>query len=358
MTDARLTRVENDPIHEAAAEWVVRLQDPEVSLEDSVAWQAWMKADGRHAEAFNRVSEVSGLVREVSAPRARSAQELGRDAYDGSVALGDWVARRHPGRMRLEQKGRRFVLALAAAVAMVAVGLIALRGTGAPGVTPHVINTSVGENRSVTLDDGSKVVLGGNTRLEVALTREARLIELANGEAFFTVARDATRPFKVRAGDATVVAVGTEFNVRKSSDRALVSVVEGRVRVEPAPHVLPNFVLRELRPNARPVQLDAGQQTLAGTGGIELASDIEDPDAVTSWQTGRLAFRLQPLRYVLEDVNRYAMRPIVAADENVGAIVITGTVTSDNVEGWVRSLERGFGLRAIEESGRIVLRRR
>jgi transmembrane sensor len=187
------------------------------------------------------------------------------------------------------------------------------------------------------------------------LSARARAITLSKGEALFTVAKDAIRPFRVRVGDATIVALGTAFDVQLGSDRAIVSVTEGRVLVEPVAHFLPVSVLQEFRPKLRTVHVDAGQQTIAWSAGIEEPTEVEDPAAATAWRTGRLAFRLQPLRYVLEDVNRYAQKPIVLADPNLGSIVITGTVERDRIPGWVSSLERDFDLEATEESDRIVL---
>jgi transmembrane sensor len=170
------------------------------------------------------------------------------------------------------------------------------------------------------------------------------------------VAKDPARPFEVHAGDATIVAVGTAFNVERDSDRSIVSVTEGRVVVEPVAHFLPVSVLHEFKPKLRSVRLDAGQQTTAGSAGIEEPTKMEDP--ATGWQTGHLAFRLQPLRYVLEDVNRYAHKPIVLEGGDVGDLVITGTVERENIGGWVKSLERAFDLQATEEADRIVLRPR
>jgi transmembrane sensor len=74
-----------------------------------------------------------------------------------------------------------------------------------------------------------------------------------------------------------------------------------------------------------------------------------------SSQTGRLAFRLEPLHYVLEDVNRYARKPIVLEGEGLGELTITGTVERDNIKGWISSLERVFDLEATEEADRIVI---
>ena len=311
-----------------------------------------MKEDAHNAQAFARVEAVSSLMRDVPAPRDASARELARDSYDASIALKEW--RTPPRRARL--------FAMAASVALLAGGLSFVLYLSAPGLRSdnagYVLTTPVGENRTVSLRDGSKIMLGGDTRIAIDLSENIRDIELSRGEALFTVARDPARPFRVRAGEATVVALGTEFNVRRGSDRAVVSVTEGQVLVEPAPSILPAAILREFKPKLRPVHLNAGQQTMAGHAGIESATQIEDSAAATSWQSGQLAFRMEPLRYVVEDVNRYVPKPIILGDDRLGTLVITGMVTRENIDGWIQSLERTFSLHAVEESDRIVLSRR
>jgi len=347
MTDRSLplpSDIERDPVHQAAAEWFVRLQDAQVSMDEVVAWQNWVSESPRHADAFARIEETSQALRSLTSLTAVPARHLAADGYDGSVPLRDYAklrARRRPW------------LALAAAIAGVAIAAVFWNNS-----SPSVYTTAVGENRRVALADGSTIALGGDTRVEVALSRKVRSIELARGEALFKVAKDPDRPFEVRAGAATVIAVGTEFNVQRGSDRAIVLVTEGRVLVEPVSHFLPLSVLLEFKPKLRPVHLDAGQQTMAGIAGIEEPTRVEDPTAATAWQTGRLAFHLQPLRYVLEDVNRYAPKRIVLGDDALGSLVITGTVQRENIGGWIDSLERAFELQAIEESDRIVIRGR
>jgi ferric-dicitrate binding protein FerR (iron transport regulator) len=75
---------------------------------------------------------------------------------------------------------------------------------------------------------------------------------------------------------------------------------------------------------------------------------------ISFWRTSSL----RPLRDVLEDVNRYAPKRIVLEGDDVGALMITGTVERANIAGWVKSLERAFDLRATEEPDRIVIRSR
>ena len=108
----------------------------------------------------------------------------------------------------------------------------------------------------------------------------------------------------------------------------------------------------------RPIRLPAGEQAMAWIGGIDTPSKIKDAAAVTSWQRRRLAFRLEPLRYVVQDVNRYSTRPIVLADGATGDLLITGTLSVDDIPGWIDSLQRAFNLEPLQKGDHILLRRR
>jgi transmembrane sensor len=340
--------IERDPVHQAAADWLVRLQGNEVSLEEILAWQTWLNESPHNARAFARIEELSQVLRTLPQPQAISAKELARDDYDASVPLKDW---------KTSQRVLRpwITLTLAALLAGIA---FTLNTVFWKTPVPRTFSTAVGENRNVTLSDGSSIALGGDTRIEVSFSNKLRAIELSRGEALFTVVKDAVRPFEVHVGDATIVAVGTAFNVQRDSDRAVVLVTEGRVLVEPTSHLLPVEVLQEFQPKLRTVRVDAGQQTTAGRTGIDEPTQAPDPAAATAWRTGRLAFRLQPLHYVLEDVNRYSPKPIVLEGPGLGTLLITGTVERDNIAGWVSSLERAFDLQSTEEADRIVIRAR
>jgi ferric-dicitrate binding protein FerR (iron transport regulator) len=118
-----------------------------------------------------------------------------------------------------------------------------------------------GENRSVSLAAGSTVILGGDSRIDVRYSEHERHIELVRGEAFFKVAHDSERPPTVSAGHAIVTAVGTAFDARCGVDKVLVSVVEGRVRVEPWAPFVPLALLTSIQPKLAPLAVSAGQET-------------------------------------------------------------------------------------------------
>jgi transmembrane sensor len=324
------TDAEHDPIHEAAAEWFTRLQDPELGIEDTASWQEWMAADPRHADAFRRIEEVWR-----DAALIDDAGRSDRVRYEPGTSVTKWMSRQAVRR-------RAFAgLALAATLACALIGGAWFLSSR----SGQQFETRVGQNRSVILADGSQVALGGATAIRVDMKDEARRIVLMRGQAFFTVARDPSRPFRVEAGNTTVTAVGTAFDVRRSAERVVVAVVEGRVTVEGDEH-------------GASVPVTAGQSTTVNRSSVKNAVPMTSTAAATAWQSGHLSFDHEPLRYVLEDVNRYSAKPILAEDGDVGNLLITGTVLSDNVTGWITSIESAFDLEAVDEGDRIVLRLR
>jgi transmembrane sensor len=348
MTDSWWGDAEHDPTHEAAADWFARLQRDDISADDLVAWQRWLAADERNAEAFSRLEDLCAMLRDVPRPVVRVASSAERPAYNGAEAITDWQARR----------GSRRSFALAASLLLA--GLLAATW-GAwklhdAAVSPsQVIETRVGENRTVQLADGSRVTLGGSTSLLASFAPTSRSIELTRGEALFQVAKDRSRPFRVQAGSATVTAVGTEFNVRRRETRVDVAVVEGEVVVESAPEPLADA--GTARPE-REIRVAAGEKTVVGNDGVQATSHFTESDAPIAWRSGRLVFENEPLREVVEDVNRYSRKRLAVEDESVGNLRFTGTVVNGNVDGWIASIEDVFSLEAVQEPDRVVLKHR
>lgn len=323
---------EHDPIHEAAAEWFTRLQDAALTVEVTTAWQEWLGADPRHREAFRRIEDV---WRDAAAIEDYGQREGGH--YDPEISVSAWRAERAAAARR----ETLLVFAWAAIVTTAVVGGYWFF-TGGFG---QRLETRVGEHRSISLSDGSHVALGADTAIRVDMSDRGRRVELLRGEAFFQIAKDPNRPFSVRAGEASVTAVGTAFDVRFNTERVVVAVVEGRVTVGDA----------EIA--SLPVAVAAGEKTVVVKSRVLGATSMQSPTAATAWQSGRLSFDREPLRYVLEDVNRYATKPIVLAEVETGDLLITGTVLSDSISGWVASLESAFGLESVDEGRRILLKR-
>ena len=346
---------DRDPVYAVAADWLSRLQQRRLTLEETLAWQDWMSQEPRHRQAFAELEELWEKFDSVPVPDPVSPQALRADTYDGSVPVSHWVAQPRTVPLR---NGRRLALAAMLLIALTSLGVGSLF---APSIVTNsgegrTYATAVGQNENIRLADGSSVQLGGSTRLRVMMGPRLRQIDLLAGEACFDVAQDRTRPFSVRAGSATVTAVGTEFNVRRSDDRVVVSVIEGRVLVQPMSSVVPISWLPATVALGSAAPLSAGQRTTLNRRGLESTQTVSDASSAVAWQHGRLAFESEPLRYVVQDVNRYASKPIVLADARMGDIRVTGTVTETNIIGWINSLQAAFGIRAQIDADRIVLR--
>ena len=353
---------EYDAIAFAAAEWIVRLQQTGLSLDEVSEWQRWMRSDERHAEVFKRLEKLWGKFDAIEVPPHPSSRALSSDAYDASVPVGEWLRSAETAGKASDAHRRYPTRSFAAACAMLAcvvvtAGALYRGGMRQTELARQMIETAVGENRSLTLADGSSVALGGHTRLSFSLRANVREIILEDGEAFFAVAKDPSRPFQVHAGNATVTAVGTEFDVHRSDDRVTVAVLEGRVMVQPMAPLMPVSWLPASRPVGQAAALAAGERTTVNRNGVESTSELTNAQSAIEWQDGQLAFEGESLRYVVQDVNRYSSKPIVIADEKTAALRITGTISHSNVLGWVRSLQPAFGVRAEIEPNRIVLRK-
>ena len=200
------------------------------------------------------------------------------------------------------------------------------------------------------MQDGSKITLNTDSENRVTVTAKERHVDLQQGEAFFEVAQDRARPFVVHAGNKRVIAVGTKFSVRRDARDVEVVVTEGKVRIETGE-----------RPG-RPGKADAGTVVTAGT--IAQASDegvllqtkqLAEAEESLSWRQGVLVFRQMTLAEASAEFNRYNTRKIVFEDPRVADLRVAGSFRADNVEAFVRLLERGYPLRAEERGDQFVL---
>lgn len=213
----------------------------------------------------------------------------------------------------------------------------------------HIYGTPVGTIAPVVLADGSRITLDSNTRIEVALDTDRRLVRLDQGEALFDVAKDPMRPMIVEVADKRVTAVGTEFSVRRDSDEIRVLVKEGRIRIDdgrgPA--------------GANTAELDAGGE--ASTNGSDIATErvgLTEIERALSWREGYLEFHETPLPQVVAEFNRYRVQRIEIDDPRLNAIRIGGRFRCTDVTAFLALLEKGFPVAVTRDGTRVGLHRR
>ena len=301
----------------AAADWWTRLRDPQAGEASLEQWLDWTAQDARHLAAFEYVSAFGERLGTLDAGARRRL-------------LGEFAPAVAPRR-------RRWLPLAAAAALAVAIGAgFLLWGRLAVDAAVPVTYASVtGQNRDIVLADGSEVTLGGASRLSVRFSQGARQVALEAGEAYFQVVHDAQRPFVVTAGDITVRDIGTAFDVRRTGARVAVAVTRGRVRVAgPGGASAPG----------RRLDAVAGQRVAWDPHARTLSLGTATPEQAIGWRSNRLEFVDEPLAVVISNVNRYSRRPVQADGVDLSGLSFTGTVRTDEIDGWLRALPQVFPL--------------
>lgn len=306
---------------EQAAFWWQVFQDGEATAADHREFADWTSRSREHVEAY---LEVALLHKALKAPTVRwpetSAEQLIREARAAPPDPVQLQPHTPSTPQRQESRPPRWRLALAAA----ATAIFAFIGGGIFWMLGQTrqYETALGEQRQVTLCDGTRVTLNTASKIEVRLRKSCRNVRLVQGEALFEVAQDAKRPFDVNAGDATVRAVGTQFNVDTRPQQTTVTVVEGRVA----------FVSGQV-----PV-LIAGDRLVVTAAGTATISHGVNVEAALAWTRNQLVFENRPLGEVAEEFNRYNGGRIVIESESLHAEKVTGTFQSNNPVAFVQFL--------------------
>jgi transmembrane sensor len=221
--------------------------------------------------------------------------------------------------------------------------------------------TAIGEQRTVPLDDGSRIALNSNSKIKIEFTAERRAVRLLRGEAFFEVAHNAVRPFVVIAGDNQVTAVGTAFEVRYEPDHIDVTLVEGKVNV--------TSTAEPLAVPASVASSKTGVSTLSSSGyamtagerltiakGAPATIDAPRLDAVTAWRRGEVMLDDTPLADAVAEMNRYNKSALVVDESRIATLHISGIYHTGDSEGFAQTVAQLYGLQVTQEGGQIHLR--
>jgi transmembrane sensor len=343
-------------IEERAAAWLTKRDGGDWSDADQAQLMAWLEASTLHRVAFLRLEagwEEANRLKALGAgfPRGKvpSISELQGGTPQIEAALpanGATVrAKSGVGRLRLIALAASLLVTISSAVLLYTVGPLA----GERYTTP------VGGVSSVPLKDGSNVTLNTASKIRVELTEKERRIDLTEGEAFFDVAKDPSRPFIVRAGAKRIIAVGTEFSVRKDGDDVRVIVTEGVVRLEDA-QTSRGIANANTGLSGEGPRLTAGVIARATAGKVLVQpTSLPLAEELLSWRTGYVVFHEAALADAVAEFNRYNERKIVIRDPRVAGMRLTGKFRANNFEGFVRLLEESFPVRTQHLPDQIVL---
>jgi transmembrane sensor len=294
-------------ILEQASHWWELLHSESASISDHREFGEWVARSPERVEAYLKTAQ---LVRALKSPHLRwpstTAEVLIREAKasteDSLPFPPSRSAPTHESRRGERNFRMRFALRFALAL------LIGIGSVWFMLESPQRFKTEIGEQRSVLLEDGSRVTLNTASTIEVDLRKDRRLVRLIEGEAYFDVTHDAMRPFKVRARNTVLSDVGTQFNVDMRPTQTTVTVVEGRVAVDSKMPIVDQGeeLNREGHGAAQGALILAASDrvviTPSGPGAPQRGINVA---AAIAWTHRELIFEHRPLGEVAEEFNRY-----------------------------------------------------
>lgn len=338
----------------------------EKELTNSVGrdWQEWY-ADAENRRVFEAVSRLLADRDLYRNRRLQGRAELEDDSYDLSVPIAEWRRNRALHKARAQRpSGGTWSWWLSGGIGTAAIAALIVLwpwSSGFLGEPSRVVyQTEVGGLKDVHLPDGSSIVLGGRTELSVAYSARHRSVSVIEGQAWFKVAHKTRWPFVVTAGQGTITDIGTAFLVTRDSDRVVVTVTDGTVEVSARQTKRPSLMLDQgsvLRVGPVPIRLSHGEQLALSDAGVLGPIKQTDTYAATGWTQGRLTFDDQPLRYVIEAVNRYSSRHIVVSP-SAATLRFSGIVSGDEIPDWLQSLEVILPVTVEERGGNVRIQMR
>jgi transmembrane sensor len=296
-----------------AAAWMARLQRADRTPATEAAFREWL-GDPAHATAFARIADLWDII-----PGGVEAREERNDS------------RRWPLRPVIAV-GMLVTIALGSALYL----------TRNPGY-----RTAIGQQQVLTLSDETRVALNTDSRLTIDYSSQERRVNLERGEALFEVTKNANRAFIVAAGDVEVRALGTKFDVRRSSGRVIVVLLEGKVEIT-----------RRAEALARPVRvatLNPGERVTIGRGSEKAALDHPNLETATAWRRGEVMFEDATLSEAVAEMNRYARVPVELATPELEHLRVSGVFESQSTDEFVESIAALHHLSVERRENAVIL---
>ncbi|HVI50172.1 MAG TPA: FecR domain-containing protein [Candidatus Sulfotelmatobacter sp.] len=265
-----------------AAEWLLRAENGESSVADGL--QRWLARSSRNRAAYRRARQAWGMMGQAELPVPRPVAVMRpRLAWAGAMAaalavtIGWW------------EGGERW---------------------------SADFSTGVAEQRMIGLEDGSQLWLGPDSAVDVRFDSGERRVVLRSGEVYAVAApRNGAepRPFLVHAGNGSVRALGTRFNVNVLPDGTEVTVEEHAVEVR----------ADAADGSQEHSTLSAGQSLRYGSDGVGSSWPVE-PSQAGAWRKGHLVADRQPLGDVVAELNRYRHGRIIITDTALSRRMVSG----------------------------------
>ncbi len=326
-----------------AADWIARLDRGRLSQDEQLALREWMARSPEHFALLNRFSAIwkdldglADMLEETEPPVA---------ANDG------------------ERKQRRLTLfpgaAITAVIIAVVTGVFIVNNDyfrpvsleGQPAQVSYL--TAIGEQRTVTLQDGSRTQLNTDTVINVDFDDQYRRVHLVRGEALFEIAPKASWPFLVYAGNNVIHVISTAFVVKMVEDQVEVTIKEGRVELK-------SFHGDTRNEHDKNMSLFSTVVNTSQTAIIDRRKHVlkhntkEEIERKLAWREGLIIFSGEPLNRVVEEMSRYIPVKFVITDPELNGVRIGGIFRIGDTAAMLDILETGFDVNINRSGNNLV----
>ncbi|MGC8897602.1 MAG: FecR family protein [Bacteroidota bacterium] len=348
------------------AQFIIRVLKGEVSEEEREFFEEWLEESDQHREIFASVSFLWEKTGELPAPEPPSPSEewygvlqgirQRADEVDGTRPVAVGVALALGSRGGKSKPRRR-----AAAVHIVAWGAVALVTVATVSLFIYLglprlrvqddrhdsqlaeVTTANGQRSVVWLPDGSVIYMNSGSRLRYAIKGNARVRQVwLDGEAYFSIAKDPGKPFRVVAGTSLTEAIGTEFNVRYRRGKVSVVVTEGAVQF--------TSVAETVR--VRKGQMIKYDERSASITAVQRVSTAE----AIAWRWNKLSFDRTPLDEVMEEIERTYDVKVSFGSASVKRKLLTGVFGRESLDEVLSDIAVAMDVKITRNGKEIVVR--
>lgn len=277
-----------------ASRWAILLQEEPEDQTMRAQFSAWLDANPVHGAAWAETQRISHVIR--TAPPAPA----------------DRWRRKKSIILPFVGKGRGHGAGIGALAAAACFAIVA-----GPGLLLDLradVSTGTGEIQQVHLADGSTMLVAPQSAVTFDVSKGGqREVQLLKGKAWFEVAPDPDRPFRVAAADTTTTVLGTGFEVSRIDDRrASVTVKHGHVRVSC---------------NDRPIlteALMAGDALSLRCDDASAARSSIDPTQIAAWTDSQIVASDRPVMEVIDALKPWHSGVILTFGEGFAKRRVTG----------------------------------
>ena len=291
----------------------------------------------KHVKNWDPIAVFEKIQAAKNRPSLFISHKLDREGAKGK----DMVEEKKVRTINLGSRRERYVVASFLVLITLGLGVVAYQfvskdkfTTVTPSHEDIYKSNPAGQKSTIFLKDGSQIVLNSASSIQypARFSSDERVIKL-HGEAFFKVARDPRRPFRVITDMTEITALGTSFNIRSFSEEGKTSIglVSGRVEVK-----------ERSTDHRESIYLNPGEGAIYSSVERKMTKVTVDLEKLTAWKDGILYFEDEPIDEVLKTLERWYGVEFEIDHEIEG--IFTGKFKNQSLEAVLEGISYSFSL--------------